>query len=98
MDLGCDGLEHERYAVASNDGEEVFSDSVSSAFVANFKAQLGLIERKRIGQVVDNKKGSHTVQHCRSTMDWNIACVEELRQALDRSADQSNAVLDPTSG
>src|SRR4051794_2139921 len=63
MDLRCDRLEVQHDPVASNDGEEVISGSIASALIADLKPQLGLVERKRGGQVVDNKKGSNRVQH-----------------------------------
>jgi len=55
MDLGRDGLDHEHYPVASDDGPEVSFGSVTTTFVKNVETQLGLIERKRGAQVVDNK-------------------------------------------
>jgi hypothetical protein len=58
--------------VASNDGEEIISGSVASALIPNLKPQLGLVERKRSGQVVDNKKGSNRVQHSATAVDSNI--------------------------
>src|SRR5438270_5742966 len=75
MDLGRDGLEHEHDPVASNDGPEVVSFSVAAALITNVKPQLGLVERKRSGQVVDNKKGSDSVQHSETAVSSNIACV-----------------------
>src|SRR5438270_3315432 len=63
MDLWRDGLEVQHDPVASDDGEEVISGSIASALIADVKPQLGLVERKRSGQVVDNKKGSNRVQH-----------------------------------
>jgi hypothetical protein len=63
MDLRRDGLDHEHDAVASHDGPEVISGSVASAFIENVEPQLGLIEGKRSGEVVDNKERSNRVQH-----------------------------------
>ena len=59
--------------VASHDGEEVISGSVASAFISNVKPQLGLVERKRSGQVVDNKKGSNRIQHSVTAVGSNIS-------------------------
>src|SRR5690349_4151548 len=73
MDLRRDGLEHEHDPVASNDGPKVISGSIASALIANGKSQLGLVERKRSGQVVVNKKGSNRVQHSATAVDSNIA-------------------------
>ena len=73
MDLRRDGLEHEHDPVASNDGEEVISGSVASALIANVEPQLGLVEGKRSGQVVDDEKGSSSGQHSESSVDPNIA-------------------------
>jgi hypothetical protein len=73
MDLRRDGLDHEHDAVASHDGPEVISGSVASAFIENVEPQLGLIERKRSGQVVDNKKGSNRIQHSATALGSNIA-------------------------
>src|SRR4029077_4838770 len=63
MDLRSDRFEVQHDLIASNDGPEVISGSIASALIANVKPQLGLVERKRSGQVVDNKKGSNRVQH-----------------------------------
>src|SRR5262249_22257319 len=73
MDFGADLLNHERNPVASSDGEEVGSLSVTSSLITNVEPQLGLIERKRSGEVVDNKKGRNTVQHSESAGTPNIA-------------------------
>src|SRR5262249_50535259 len=74
MYLGRDGLEHEHDFVASKDGPEiVVCVSVASSLITNVEAQLGLIERKRSGQIVDNKKGSDTVQHSESALESKIA-------------------------
>jgi hypothetical protein len=81
MDLGRDGLEHEHCSVASHDGPEVISASLATAFIKNVEPQLGLIVRKRSAQVVDNKKGSDTVQHSESALDSNIAYVEQIVQS-----------------
>ncbi len=64
MDLGRDSLHHEHYLVASDDGPEVLSVSVSvtTTPIKNVESQLGLIERKRSAQVVDNKEGSNPCQ------------------------------------
>ena len=70
---GRDGLEHEHDSVASHDGEVVISVSVTTTLMKNVEPQLGLIERKRSVQVVDNKKGSNTVQHSKSAVPPNIA-------------------------
>ena len=69
MDFGRDGLEHEHDSVASKDGPEVACVSVASSLITNVEPQLGLVERKRSAQVVDNKKGSNTVQHGEGTVD-----------------------------
>jgi len=47
--------------VASQEGEVVISVSVTATLIKDVEPQLGLIERKRRAQVVDNKKGSNTV-------------------------------------
>ena len=73
MDLWRDGLEVQHDPVASYDGEEVISGSIASALIANVKPQLGLVERKRSGQVVDNKKGSNRVQHSAIAVVSNMA-------------------------
>src|SRR5438094_4103171 len=69
MDLGRDGLEHEHDPVTSKDSPEVVCVSVASSLITNVESQLGLIERKRSAQVVDNKKGSNTIQHGESAVD-----------------------------
>src|ERR1700674_2897658 len=91
MDLRRDGLEHERYSVASHDGEVVISVSVTTTLIKNVEPQLGLIERKRSAQVVDNKKGSNTVQHSESAADSNISYVEQLVQLATAFAQRSKA-------
>jgi hypothetical protein len=91
MDLGRDGLEHEHYSVASHDGEVVISVSVTTTLIKNVEPQLGLIKRKRSAQVVDNKKGSNTVQHSESAVDSNISCVEQLVQLATAFAQRSKA-------
>jgi hypothetical protein len=58
MDLGRDGFKHEHYSVSSHEGEVVISVSVTTTLIKNVEFQLGLIERKRSAQVVDNKKGA----------------------------------------
>ena len=73
MDLGRDGLEHEHDPVTSKDSPEVVCVSVASSLITNVESQLGLIERKRSAQVVDNKKGSNTVEHGESTVDSKTA-------------------------
>ena len=73
MDLGRDGLEHEHDSVTSKDSPEVVCVSVASSLITNVESQLGLIERKRSAQVVDNKKGSNTVQHGESAVDSKTA-------------------------
>jgi hypothetical protein len=78
MDLGCDGLEEEHGSVANQDGPEVVS--VTTTLMKNVEPQLGLIEGNRRAQVVDDKKGSRTVQHSEAAADWNIAYVEHLVQ------------------
>jgi hypothetical protein len=69
MDFRRDGLEHEHDSVAPKEGPEVVCVSVASSLITNVESQLGLIERKRSAQVVDNKKGRNTVQHGESTVD-----------------------------
>jgi len=69
MDFGSDLLEHEHDLVASNNGEEVRPDPVTASLVANVESQLGLVERNRGVQVVDNKEGSNTVQHSVTAAD-----------------------------
>jgi hypothetical protein len=81
MDLGCDGLEEEHSPVAYQDGPEVLS--VSTTLMKNFEPQLGLIERKRRAQVVDDKRGSRTFQHSERAVDRNIAYAEHLVQELE---------------
>jgi hypothetical protein len=83
MDLGCDGLEEEHGSVAYQDGPEVVSDSVTTTLMKNFEPQLGLIERKRRAQVVDDKRGSRTFQHSERAVDWNITQAEHLVQELE---------------
>src|SRR5215467_15067517 len=74
MDLRGDGLEHEHDSVASKNGPEILVClSVASSLIANVESQLGLIERKRSRQIVDNEKGSNTVQHGESAVDSKIA-------------------------
>ena len=73
MDLRRDGLEHEHDPVASNDGPEVISGSIASTLISNVKPQLGLVEGKRGGEVVGNKKGSNRVQHSATAVGSNIA-------------------------
>src|SRR5689334_7190446 len=75
MDFRCDGLNHECHSVASNDGKEVASLAVTSALIANVEPQLGLIKSKRCAQIIDNKKGSNTVQHSEAPEYSNIAFV-----------------------
>jgi len=58
MDLRCDGLEEEHGSVAYQDGPEVVSISVTTTLMKNVEPQLGLIERKRSAQVVDDKRRS----------------------------------------
>jgi len=69
MDLGRDGLDHEHYPVASDDGEVVTSVSVTTRLIENVEAQLGLIERKRSAQVVDNKEGSNLFNIAKAPWD-----------------------------
>jgi hypothetical protein len=47
MDLRCDLLEHEHDLGASNNGEEVRPDPVTTSLVANVESQLRLVERNR---------------------------------------------------
>ena len=63
MDFGRDGLEHERRSVAPHDGEVVISIFVAAALIDHVERQLRLIERKRVAQIVDDKKRGNTVQH-----------------------------------
>src|SRR5215813_7426655 len=80
MHLGRDGLEHKRYSVASQDGKEVvIFVAVTSALITNVKPQLGLVERKRSAQVVDNKKGHNIVQHSDTAVDSNINLLQAVR-------------------
>src|SRR4029077_14412007 len=58
MDLRCDGLEEEHRQVAHQDGPEVVSIAVTATLMKNAEPQLGLIERERRAQVVDDKRGS----------------------------------------
>src|SRR6185312_17492820 len=83
MDLRRDRFEHEHDSVAANEGEEVRSNSVSSSFIANVEPQLGLIESKRGIQVIDNKKGSNTVQHSKAPKESEYSLVEEFGQLSD---------------
>jgi Holliday junction resolvasome RuvABC endonuclease subunit len=53
-------------AVASNNGPEVTSVSVTYV-MKNVESQLGLIEGNGSAQIVNDKKGSNTVQHSGST-------------------------------
>jgi hypothetical protein len=69
MDLGCDGLEEEHGSVAYQDGPEVVSVLVATTLMKNVEPQLGLIERKRRAQVVDDKRGSRTLQHSERAVD-----------------------------
>jgi hypothetical protein len=66
--LGRDLLEHHRYTVTPHDGKVVSSVSFTPAFMANVESQLGLVERKRSVQIVDNEKGGDTVQHIGSAI------------------------------
>ena len=83
MDLGCDGLEEKHGSVAYQDGPEVVSVSVTTTLTKNVEPQLGLIERKRRAQVVDDKRGSRTLQHSEAAEDPKIAYVERLVQELE---------------
>ena len=56
---------------------------VATTLMKNVEPQLGLIERKRRAQVVDDKRGSRTLQHSERAVDWNIAYVEHLVQELE---------------
>src|SRR5208282_978715 len=76
MDLGCNGLEEEHGPVAHQDGPEVVAVSVTTTFMKNVEPHLGLIECKRRAQIVDDKKGSRSVQHSEHSVDWNIAHAE----------------------
>jgi hypothetical protein len=80
MDLGRDGLEEEHGSVAYQDGPEVVSVSVATTLMKNVEPQLGLIERKRRAQIVDDKRGSRTFQHSEHSVDWNIAHAEHVVQ------------------
>ena len=80
MDLRCDGLEKEHRSVAYQDGPEVVAVSVTTTLMKNVEPQLALIERKRRAQVVDNKRGSRTLQHSERAVDCNIAYAERLVQ------------------
>ena len=82
MDLGRDGLEHEHDPVAPHDGEVIICVSVATTLMKNVETQLGLIERKRSAQVVDNEEGSNTVQHSESTVGSNIAHPQQFVQPL----------------
>jgi hypothetical protein len=61
--------------------EAVISVSVTTALIKNVEIQLGLIERKRSAQAVDNKEGSNTGQHSQSAVGSNIADLEQLVQS-----------------
>jgi choline dehydrogenase-like flavoprotein len=76
MDLGRDDLEHEHHSVAPHDGEVVISVFVTTTLIENIERQLGPIEGKRGAQIVDDKKGSSTVQHNEAAVGSNIAYVE----------------------
>ncbi len=86
MDLRRDGLEIDHHPVASNDGEEIISGSIASSFISNVKPQLGLVEGKRSGEVVDNKERSNRVQHSETAVAFEysytfIAYAEWLAQS-----------------
>jgi hypothetical protein len=46
----------------------------------NVEPQLGLIERQRSAQVVDDKRGNRTFQHSEAAADSKIAYVERFVQ------------------
>src|SRR5579864_1420159 len=71
MDLRRDRLEVQHNPVASHDGEEVIFWYIASALITKVKPQLGLVERKRSGEVIDNKKGSNRVQHSATAVARN---------------------------
>lgn len=56
MNLRCDGLEHDHYAVALHDAKEIFAVSISSTFVGDLKAQLGAIKVEACPEIVHDKK------------------------------------------
>src|SRR5258708_12460024 len=78
MDLGCDGLEEEHSSVANQDGPEVVSVSVTTTLMKNVEPQLGLIERQRSAQVVDDKRRSRTFQHTKPPADPKIASLKRF--------------------
>jgi hypothetical protein len=61
---GVIALKH--HPIATDDGEEVRSFSVASAFVADVKPQFGLVERNRGVQIVDDEEGNSSGQHERN--------------------------------
>lgn len=80
MNLGCDGLEQEHRSVAYQNGPEVVAVSVTTTLMKNVEPQLALIERKCRAQVVDDERGSRTLQHSERAADCNIAHAEHLVQ------------------
>ena len=56
MNLRCDGLEHDHYAVALHDAPKIFAVSISPALIGGSKAQLGAIKVEARLQIVYNKK------------------------------------------
>src|SRR5208282_363085 len=80
MDLGGDGFEEEHGSVAYQDGPEVVAVSVTTALMKDVEPQLGLIECKRRAQIVDDKRGSRTLQHSERAVGCNIAYAERVVQ------------------
>jgi hypothetical protein len=63
MDLRRDRLEVQHDLIASHENPVIIYVAVASAFIANVESQLGLVERNRCAQVVNNEERGNTVQH-----------------------------------
>ena len=68
MHLGRNALEHEHYAIAPQDAEEIGTLPVPSSCVYDVEAKLRTVEVKTRLEVVDNKERRATVQHGYSTL------------------------------
>lgn len=56
MNLRRDGLEHDHYAIALHDTEEILTVPISSTGVSDLKAQLGTIKVKACLEIVNDKR------------------------------------------
>src|SRR5579872_7044233 len=82
MNLRSNRFEAHHDAVTSDERPEILAAPIASAFVRNFKTELGLVEVEARLKIIDNKAWNDTVESRHGLM---VACADSL--ALLRGCD-----------